>query len=252
LRRGFVTEPIAYRVARHHQQATQVFERLSHCFTPSEFGAKLFAQLGCPPEKISILPWYHDPINTRKNLSDDQPFTLTYVGRVSPEKGVDVIFSALEKDLIDEPVLLRVVGADDTPYCIYLRDKYPMSVGIHRVEWHSWTQPEALFNSTDVSIVPSIWMDNTPLSLIESLSYRVPVIATRIPTIEELLVEGETGFFADYRSTESLAYAISRAARRKHVIRQNATSFPLMYGLNEYMEKVVHQYRRIHAQCFAQ
>jgi glycosyltransferase involved in cell wall biosynthesis len=184
-------------------------------------------------------------VNQSKTLKPDQPFTITFIGRVSPEKGVDFIFSALEALNECQPVLLRIAGANASTYCTGLRAKYPVSVGIHTVEWLGWSKVEPLFLTTDVTIIPSQWIDNTPLSLIEALAYKTPVIATRVPPIEDLLVEGETGFMADFGSVHSLTDAIRRAVSHKSGIRSGSIVFPRMHRLNEYMAKIVEIYRAI-------
>lgn len=244
-RRGFVTEKAETRTLVHYRRATRVVKRLSHCFTPSQFGEKFFLQLGCPQNRITVLPWYHDPAVQCKKRKPEQPFTVTYIGRVSAEKGVDLIFSALETLNDCEPVLLRIAGANDSAYCRRLKAEYPISVGIHSVEWLGWSKVEPLFQTTDVTIIPSQWIDNTPLSLIEALSYRTPVIATRVPPIEELLVDGETGYIAEYGSVPSLSNAIRRAVNQKSRIRSGSIVFPKMQRLDEYMAKVVDVYRAI-------
>lgn len=243
--RGFVIQKAETRTLLRYQRAKRVIERLSHCFTPSSFGASFFSQFGCPRDRITVLPWYHDSLDQRKTLKQDQPFTITYVGRVSPEKGIDLIFAALRSLDDCEPVLLRIAGANDSDYCIGLMEQYRSSIGIHTVEWLGWTKVGPLFQNTDVAIIPSQWVDNTPLSLVEALAYRTPVIATRVRPIEELLVEGETGFLADFGSVDSLADAIRRALLHKSVIRSQSIAFPKMYQLHEYMAKVVDVYRQI-------
>lgn len=247
-KKGAVTEPAIQRATTNYRRATSVLSRLAHCFTPSRFGAKYYSQLGCPEDRISVLPWYHDPVNSKKVVRSEQPFTITYIGRVSPEKGVDLIFSAFEKLTDVEAVTLRIAGANDSIYCTQLREKHPANIGIHSVEWLGWCAVEPLFQRTDAAIIPSVLMDNTPLSLIESLAYRVPVIATRVPPIEEMLVEGETGFLADFRSVDSLANAIRRAILKKGEIRAEKLSFPPVLGIKGYMAEVVRVYQGIVAE----
>jgi glycosyltransferase involved in cell wall biosynthesis len=243
---GLLTQNAITRTKIHYDRATRVIERLTHCFTPSKFGSTFFSQLGCPHERITILPWYHNPVSQSKNLKIEQPFTITYIGRVSPEKGVDLIFSALELLNESEPVLLRIAGANESDYCKKLREKYPNSIGVHMVEWLGWSNVEPLFQTTDVTIIPSRWIDNTPLSLIEAISYKTPVIATRVPPIEELIVEGETGFMADFDSVDSLSFAIIRALREKSRIRSGSINFPRMLSLKEYLTRVVKVYHEIY------
>lgn len=244
-KRGLVTLRAESRTSIHIHRATRAMKGLTHCFTPSTFGKKFFSRFGVPETQITVLPWYHDPVDQAKSLNSIQPFTITYIGRVSPEKGVGLIFAALETLNECEPILLRIAGANDMPYCRGLKEKYPTSVGIHTVEWLGWSEVEPLFKTTDVTIIPSQWIENTPLSLIEALAYRTPVIATNVPPMAELLVEGETGFLADYGSVVSLAAAIERALNNKVDIRSQTAVFPEINGIDEYVGKLLQVYQVI-------
>ena len=233
------------RTAINYARAKRLLTKLQHCFTPSEFGRQFFTQLGVQSDRVSVMPWYHDPVSINKTVQDDQPFTITYIGRVSPEKGVHLIFAALESVHGVPPVQIRIAGANDSEYCRTLKAKYPNYVGIHAVQWMDWSEVEPLLNSTDVTIIPSVWIDNTPLSLIEALTYRVPVIATRIPPIEDLVTDDLNAFLVDYLSVDSLADAICRAESKKFHIRADALYFPPVLALNAYMSSVVNIYQKI-------
>lgn len=243
--RGIVRHSAQQRAAINYARATRLLSKLDRCFTPSEFGRQFFTQLGVNPDRVSVMPWYHDPVNIDKTLQTDQPFTMTYIGRVSPEKGVHLIFAALESIHDVPPIQLRVAGTNDSPYCRALQAKYPEHVGNHAVQWLGWSKVEPLFNSTDVTVIPSVWIDNTPLSLIEALSYRVPVVATRIPPIEDLVTDGQNAFLADYLSVDSLAGAMRRAESKKSLIRAGALHFPPILTLNAYMSAIVNTYQNI-------
>jgi len=232
--RGAVRLPLRKRVESSLDRAQRILSKLDAMFTPSEFGRRFFSQLGTPLDRIRVKPWYYDPIRTGKVIEPSQPFTIAYVGRVSPEKGVHLIFEALERVRSPEPIRLMVAGANTSEYCVGLRRKYPGQVGLHAVEWLGWSEIEPLFRSTDVSIIPSTGIDNTPLALVEAISYRIPVIATRVPPIEELVVAGENGYLADYGSVESLASAIESAVADKDRIRSGAISFPMVSSCREY------------------
>lgn len=241
-RHGAVRVPVADRVALNTERAKRVLGKLDALLTPSEFGRHFFLQFGIRPDRIHVLPWYHTAQHTEKQIALNDPFTITYMGRVSQEKGVHLIFEALERVSTDAAITLRVAGANDSEYCSSLRRKYPAQCGNASIEWLGWSEVEPLYNNTDVTIIPSAWMDNTPLSLIEALSYRVPVIATRIPPIEELVSDNENAFLADYLSVESLANAIERAIAHKKRIRSGRLAFPPITSVREYCRSVTDIY----------
>ena len=243
--RGAVRLPLRGRVELNLGRAKRILGNLEAMFTPSEFGRIFFSQLGVPLDRIQIKPWYHDPNKTQKNITSPQYFTITYIGRVSPEKGVHLIFEALDRIKLTVQIELRIAGSNSSPYCMDLRKKYPTEVGGHKVEWLGWSEIEPLFMTTDVCIIPSTWIDNTPLSLVEALSYQVPVIATKVPTIEELVSEGENGYLAEYNSIDSLGKAIQRAVADVDYIRSGFMKFPRISTRREYTSIVKKTYLSI-------
>ena len=244
--RGIVTRPAAARTSDNLKRVKRVVSKLSHCITPSNFGKNFFSQFGLATNAITVLPWYYDvSVKEPVGLAQAQPFTITYIGRLSPEKGVHQVFDAL-KDLNDiDPITFRIAGAVDSEYAKNLQEKYSSNIGKHSIEWLGWMTVDGLYQTTDVSIIPSLLMDNTPLSLVESLAYRVPVIATRVAPIAEFLQENSTGFMAEYGSNASLADAIRRAHRMKTAIRAKQISFPDIMSLEQYVAQVSTVYRTL-------
>jgi glycosyltransferase involved in cell wall biosynthesis len=242
---GAVSKPAIMRTEMHQQRVRSVFKGLGHCITPSKFGKHFFQQFGITDKKITVLPWPHEKVTTRlSRFSCSDPFTITFIGRVSPDKGVHLIFEALEQ-LGDIPsVLLRVAGADESEYSLKLKAKYPELVGIHRVEWQGWSPIDQLLRTTDVTVIPSTWMDNTPLTLIEALAYQVPVIATDIPTITDLLTKG-TGYLAEYNSVDSLSLAIRMAVSDKELIRSGSLNFKKIQAPTEYGKEILNIYSKL-------
>lgn len=236
---GAVSKPLLQRTVTNQARVWSTIQGLGHCVTPSEFGKRFFQQFGIAEQKVTVLPWYHDPVPVEPlRSSSAEPFTITFIGRVSPDKGVHLIFEALER--LDEipAVLLRVAGANESEYCTQLQSKYSQFVGKHRVEWQGWSPIDALLRTTDVAIIPSTLMDNTPLTLIEAMAYRVPVIATEIPTITGLLTK-DVAYLAEYNSVESLSRAIKDAVSDQELIRSGRIEFPKIPTAHEYGEQLV-------------
>lgn len=239
---GGVSKPALQRTIIHQKRVKKVIQGLGHCVTPSEFGKRFYQQFGIADQKVSVLPWAHNTVSVEPPRSlSAEPFTITFIGRVSQDKGVHLIFEALERLSDIPPVLLRVAGADESEYSTQLQGKYPQFVGIHHVEWQGWSPIDALLRTTDVTIIPSTLMDNTPLTLIESMAYRVPVIATNIPSINTLLTNG-VGYLAEYNSVESLSCEIKAAVLDQEKIRLRKTVFPKILTKHEYAAELCRIY----------
>jgi glycosyltransferase involved in cell wall biosynthesis len=69
---------------------------------------------------------------------------------------------------------------------------------------------EKVFCETDVQILASVWPENQPVSITESMACRTPVIATRLGGNPELVRDNQTGYLVDPGSPADLAHAMSR------------------------------------------
>lgn len=240
---GGVCMPACKRTKLNHERVTRVIGALGHCITPSEFGKRFFKQFGIDQEKISVMPWYHDAVKIKaKNIPNEQPFTMTYIGRVSPEKGIHLILEALENLKEIQPIILRIAGADSSNYCVKLKEKYRSRVHRHSVEWFGWSPIDNLLRTTDITIIPSSGMDNTPLTLLEAIAYRTPIITTRIASTSDLVNQNCWAYLFEFNSVPSLSMAIKNAVSDKILIREEQIQFPRILSAYEYCRELKNIY----------
>lgn len=67
--------------------------------------------------------------------------------------------------------------------------------------------PLSVLPGMDLFVLPSHW-EGLPIALLEAMAAGVPVIGTRVPGIEEVIVDGESGRLVPARDPASLAAAI--------------------------------------------
>ena len=140
----------------------------------------------------------------------DSPLRLLFVGRLEPYKGLDFLLEALGllQARTDRRFVLRIVGDGS------LRDELPQvaqRLGVQGcVDFAGLLSPEQMpdaYRSADVFVLPSV-VEGMPNVVLEAMASALPVVATRIPGCEELVVPGQTGFLAEPASTGSLADAL--------------------------------------------
>jgi glycosyltransferase involved in cell wall biosynthesis len=66
--------------------------------------------------------------------------------------------------------------------------------------------------SADVFVLPSRW-EGLPIALLEAMSAGLPVIATKVEGVDEVIVEGEQGLFVPVENPDALAWAILQLLR---------------------------------------
>jgi glycosyltransferase involved in cell wall biosynthesis len=133
-----------------------------------------------------------------------------YVGRLTPEKGVDIAIKAAAMS----GVSLTVVG--DGPdrndlECLAEKLAAPVSfVGFRQGE-----ELENLWFSALFQVVPSIWPENAPLAVIEGLVRGIPFVGSDIGGLPELARAGGAAVLVPARDVGALAEAMNLAASAK-------------------------------------
>lgn len=135
--------------------------------------------------------------------------TLVYLGRLSEEKGVDLLIDAWSLVADDHPSwTLRVVG--DGPLSAQLHDQARHLAGADRIEWIPATsQPQDELMQADLLVLPSR-TEGLPLVLAEAQACGVPVIASDCSSGVRQLV-GDWGALVPRGDSRALAAELDRA-----------------------------------------
>jgi glycosyltransferase involved in cell wall biosynthesis len=134
------------------------------------------------------------------------PARLGAVGRLIPEKGLDVLIAAMPKIIATQPVELTVVG--DGPQRTELEQE-AHGLPVRFVGYKGAPSDVAAFlRSLDVFIMPSRW-EGLPNALLEALSCGVPVVATEVPGMAD--AAGGAAILVPPDQPAALAEAVGRA-----------------------------------------
>jgi glycosyltransferase involved in cell wall biosynthesis len=164
----------------------------------TNFSRSKLIEGGLPAAKIAIIPSFAPDPGSRGDGSGRFAF---FAGRLSPEKGIATLLSAWDR-LDDPPLCLKVAG--DGP----LRDEVMRRADGRRVEYLgslSRKEVQSLMRDAAVLIFPSDCYENFPLSIVEAFAGGVPVVASRIGAMAEIIEDGRTGLHFRAGDAEDLA-----------------------------------------------
>lgn len=223
----------------------RLYDSVRLFLSPSRFLIDKFSEYKFP-YPISYLPNPLIPFPSDYSLtpiSHDAPFV--FIGRLSPEKGVDVLIRALA--LLGDSSLLRIVGEglEKERLQALARD-----LGVEsRVEFLGYLSGEALGRvraEARVLLVPSLWYENMPYALTEALGAGKVVIGARMGGITERIRDGENGFLFDPTNAEELAEKM-RLARHLDSAKIGASARESITDLREecFLENLTSMYRRV-------
>ncbi len=138
-----------------------------------------------------------------------EPGYLLYVGRLRIRKGVEVLLEALDEVRRDHAgVRLLVAGSGEQAEALR-RKAAELGVG-EEVVWLGRcdaARVRRLMASARCLVVPSIY-EGMPLVILEAMAAAVPVVASRVSGIPEVVVDGETGWLVPPEEPCQLAAAL--------------------------------------------
>lgn len=158
---------------------------------PSDFMRRMMLKGGFDERKLLVNCNFIDPARLAGNEKSEAPVDsepyYCFVGRLSEEKGVGLLLkvaSAL-------PYRLKVAGGG--PLFEELKSRYAACGNIEFLGPLPGDRVGSLLKGAMFSVIPSVWYENNPLSVIESLSLGTPVVGASIGGIPELISDGRDG-----------------------------------------------------------
>lgn len=158
----------------------------------NDFCRQKFIEGGLPAKRIVVKPNFVDfppPVDAPRK-------GFLFVGRLSAEKGVDVLVAAV-RQLSHASVRVAGTGPEG-----------PLLDGVAGLQALGALSGEAVRGKMSQSvalILPSIWYENFPRTLVEAFGSGLPVIASRIGALAELVEDGVTGLLFEPGNADDLA-----------------------------------------------
>ncbi len=174
---------------------------------PTAFARDRAVEWGVPAAKVRVLSLgaVAGPARPRSARARRR---FGYVGTIAPHKGVHVLLEAIRQSSRPDWTLDVVGRTDlDPEYGARLR---ALAGGDARIRFRGPVAPEeqaGLWESLDVLVVPSLWWENSPLTVLEALAAGVPVIASRTGGVPEVL-PAEAGILVPPGDVAALRAAI--------------------------------------------
>lgn len=180
--------------------------RVDRYIALTEFARQTFIRGGLPAEKIVVKPNFVSP---DPGMGSGTGVYALFVGRLSPEKGLNVLLDAWEKHGLKVP--LKIIG--DGPDAA--RTEMVSQHNPH-IEWLGRRDNSEVLEwakQARVLVMPSIWYEGFPMTLVESYACGTPVIASDIGSLHELVDPGRTGLRFRPGDSADLAAQVERIFR---------------------------------------
>lgn len=183
--------------------------------TPRE--AEYLSGLGVPRERIAVIPNGVDASEfstPRSGRTATDEVTALFAGRCYPrQKGLEVLLKAMSLIARDARLRLRIVGEDWGGYGVIQSLARELHLGDRVTLVGRLARPELLreFADADLFVLPSLF-DSFPITLLEAMASGLPVVATRVGGVPDVVAHGKTGILVDPGDAPALARAMESLA----------------------------------------
>jgi len=200
------TLPIAVKDALHSAIGTWS-TAVDTYITPSEFARSRYLKAGWPAERI-VVKHNTAPDPGRPRPAYDGGFLC--LSRLAPEKGIDVLLEAWGIAFPDGGQRLTVVGSGELEEP--LRRRAASLPGVELTGQVARERGLEILAGARALVVPSRWYEVFPRIVAEAYALGVPVIASRLGSLGEIVIDGETGLHAEPGDPRDLARALQALA----------------------------------------
>jgi glycosyltransferase involved in cell wall biosynthesis len=134
---------------------------------------------------------------------------IGFVGTLAPHKGVDVLIRAFRA--LGRPSLTLDVHGSLSAHPAHVALLRREAEGDPRIRFHgpfAEGEQERVLSAIDLLVLPSVWWENSPLTVLEALAAGVPVVASAIGGLPEIVADGDTGLLVPPSDPAALRQAI--------------------------------------------
>jgi len=187
--------------------------------------------------KVTVIYNYVDleSFNKSNNNEYKKHFNIGFVGRVTKIKGLDILIESLL--LLDFKYTMYIAGDGDM---LSFYKKMVKNLGIEKKVFFLGYVNNIIdiYNKFDICICSS-YSEAFPLSIIEAQASGVPVIASNISSINEIIIDGNTGLLFKVGDKRDLANKINKIYYNRKLyefVKENAIkNVRKKYSLNRFM-----------------
>lgn len=254
--RGHTSENLKIRIFEYIER--KLYSQADMIVAVSQGYAEGLKRYGIEADRIEVvlnavrtdkfLPFIEKKNQTRQDLGfSTEDFLIATAGRLSPEKAQSDLIAAFAQ-LCHQYTNIHLVVCGSGPLRETLERKAAES-GCRNVHFLGHrTDLDCLMPAFDLFVLPSL-TEGLPNVLLEAASCHVPIVATRVGGVPEIVTDGESGLLVESGNVSQLAQGIERCLNDRELAKQLAFAayrvVETKYGFAEQTRKLENIYQRM-------
>lgn len=249
-------ETASREMARRNEHIRAMAAHVTFFLTPSQTLHDRFLDFGIPAEKLrrieqGIAQERLLQVAGERRRAEGEPLRVGFLGSLIVSKAPHVLLEAFA-GLPEGAATLEIYGAiapyhGDDSYRARLESLLEGDAARRRgIRFHGPVPhaevPRALA-SIDVMVLPSIWLENAPFSIREAFTAGVPVAASRLGGMAEMVEDGVTGLLFEPGDAQDLCRVLRRLVDEPELLPRLRAALPRQRTLDEVAEELDGLYR---------
>jgi glycosyltransferase involved in cell wall biosynthesis len=222
--------------------------KISHIIAPSSYMREMLVLNHIPADKITVSPYGVEAPTPVLKKEPASVLRFGFIGRITFIKGVHLLVEAFANlpELAQRRVQLTIYGdsASDS-YGQILKQKV---AGLPHVNFAGRIDNANLaqiYQRLDCLIVPSLWPENCPVTILEAQAYGTPVITSDVGSIRDLIRHEENGLIFANQEVDDLIRQITRCIAEPELISRLASQSRIIRSMEEDAIRLVALYQQL-------
>ena len=216
---GTLERKVAYEGSYTSRQIFEAMNCADKVLSVSEDLKNHIVNLGISEDKVSVVP---NGVDIEKfkpagkeyarnmlNLPQDKKIVM-FVGALKKIKGVDYLIEAA-KSFLDTNISLYMVGRDDGMKKSLEKKAHELKIGNY-IKFTGPLNHEDIplwLSASDILVLPSL-SEGRPNVILEAFACEVPVVATNVGGVPELMINGKTGYLVPAKNPMELSEKVNK------------------------------------------
>ncbi|MFJ9383227.1 glycosyltransferase [Peribacillus sp. NPDC101481] len=237
-------------IEAYYHKFKKSYDMVDKIICPSLFMKNQLIKGGYEEEKLIHIPNFltsdFDDKVVKKGHKENK--TLLYYGRLSQEKGLDLLLDAIKE--INEDYILKIIGTGSEEERLKNRVSKENIKNVRFLGFKSGDELHNEISSSKATIIPSTWHEVFGLTIIESYSAGTPVIGSNLGGIPENIKDNKTGFVFENGNVESLKNALNKilSMDKSSIEYQNMVNESLVFKEEFTMDKYYSELIKLYEQ----
>ena len=223
---------------------TNIFDEVDKYICTCNFSKNKLIEGGIPNEKIACIPTFIDSTEITPYYHHDKYFL--FLGRMAHQKGTIYAIEAMKK-LKNTEYVLKITGeitdsGEDQMIWKYIKDN-ELEEKVVFTGFKHGIELENLISKSTCIVCPAIWYENMPNTVIEAYAYGKPVIASKVGSLAEIVIDNETGMLFEPRNSADMAEKMLRFVKDESLSRNLGKNARIKcekeYNVETHMNNVV-------------